>query len=119
MHADQVDAVALLEVGLRFARHHRGEMEDHVGTILDQLAARILARDVERVGVDFSAEACGLRRRHDVDQREPVDRLAVQAAVGDEALGQLAPDHAGRAGDEDVHVSSLLFSSLPGRRAAA
>jgi hypothetical protein len=112
VHADQVDAVALLEVGLGLARYHRGEVEDRVGAVLDQLAAGVLARNVERIGVDFSAEAGGLRRCHHVDQREPVDRLAVQTAVGDEALGQLAPDHAGRAGDEDVH-DSLLLSLLP------
>src|SRR6185295_16766403 len=42
-------------------------------------------------------------RRHHVEQRERIDRLPVERAVLDEALGQLAADHAGRAGDQDAH----------------
>ena len=55
-------------------------------------------------------EARGPRRRDDVDQRQLFDRLAVQRAVDDQPLDQLAADHAGRAGDENVHVA---FPSRP------
>ena len=101
---DQVDAVALLEIGLGLAGDHRGEMEDHIRTTGHQLAARILARDVIRIGVGRAAEPRRHLRRHHVDQGELVDRLAVQPAVRHETLGELAPDHAGGAGDENVHV---------------
>ena len=87
-------------------------MKDRVRPVGNQLAARVLARDIERIGVDLAGEACRLRGRHDVDQRELVDRLAIQAAIGNQTLGQLAPDHAGRAGDEDVHDLSPAPDTL-------
>src|ERR1051325_1709031 len=90
-------------------------MEDHVRSAGDKLAARILARNVEGVGIDLAGEAGWRLRRHDIDQRELVDRLAVEPARDGEPLGELAPDHAGRAGDENVHwCSSPELSS--GRR---
>ena len=53
-------------------------------------------------------EAGGPRRRDDIHQRELFDRLAVQRAVDDQPLDQLAADHAGRAGDENVHCPRVI-----------
>src|SRR5690349_2466760 len=78
-------------------------MEDHIRTAFHELAARVLARDVERVSINLAGEARRSIRRNNVDQREPVDRLAIEAALGDEPIRELAPDHAGRPGDENVH----------------
>src|SRR3954470_16569527 len=78
-------------------------MEDDIRTVGHQLAARILARNVERVGVDLAEKTRGRLRRHDVDQRELVDRLAVEPALVNDPRGQLAADHARRAGNENVH----------------
>src|SRR3954470_7669736 len=111
MKADQIDAVAFLEIGLGLARHYRGEMEDRVRSVLDQLAARVLGRNIECVGVDLAGETRRRVRLNDVDQSQLVDRLAVQSAVADKPLGQLASDHAGRASDENVHA--LLPNSSP------
>ena len=55
-------------------------------------------------------EAGGPRRRDDVHQRQLFDRLAVQRAVDDQPLDQLAADHAGRAGDENVHSFPAPYS---------
>src|SRR6476661_8298469 len=105
----QIDAVAFLEIGLGFARDVRGEMEDHVGATGHQPAARILVRNIERVRVDLAGKCRGMIWRDDIDQRELVYRLAVEPSVADEPCRQLAPDHAGRAGDENVHEKSLLL----------
>ena len=67
------------------------------------------ARSAVRI-FTWSGEARGPRRRDDVDQRQLVDRLAVQRAVDDQPLGELAADHAGRAGDENVHCVSRAYS---------
>ena len=45
--------------------------------------------------------------RDDVVQRELGDLALADPAVRQEPLGELAADHAGRAGDEDVHRQSL------------
>src|SRR2546423_7711681 len=102
--SDEIDAVALLEIGLGFAGHDRGEMKDRIRTTADQPAARILARYIERVSVDLAGKSRRRFRRHHIDQGELVDRLAVQPAVRGEPLGQLAPDHARRPGNENVHA---------------
>src|SRR3954471_4391111 len=99
----EIDAVAFLEIGLSFARDDRREMENHVRLTGHQPEAGILARNVERVRVDLAGKSRRMVRRHHIDQRELVDGLAVKASVADEAPGELASDHAGRAGDENVH----------------
>src|SRR3954454_4344041 len=115
MEGDEVDAVALLEIGLCFAGDDRRKMEDDIRTVGHQLAARILARNVERVGVDLAEKTRGRLRRHDVNQRELVDRLAVEPALVNDPRRQLAPDHARRAGNENVHCAPLPNLSCPGR----
>jgi len=54
-------------------------------------------------GLDFAGEFLRLWRRADVDEREPLDQLAVERAVLDETRGQLAAVHPRRAGDQNVH----------------
>ena len=73
--------------------------------------ARAALPGVERSAATMSvlpAKLVGLVRRHDVEQRQLVDLLAVEPAVPGEPLGQLAADHAGGAGDEDMHVVCSL-----------
>src|SRR3954452_14175003 len=94
-------------------------MEDDIRTVGHHLAARILARNVERVGVDLAEKTRGRLRRHDVNQRELVDRLAVEPALVNDPRGQLAPDHARRAGNENVHWRSLSRVFLHGERYTA
>jgi len=50
--------------------------------------------------------ACRRGRSDHVEKGELVDRLAVESARADEPLRELAADHAGGAGDENVHVRS-------------
>ncbi len=52
-------------------------------------------------GFDFAGEFFRRCGGDDVDQRELLDRLAVERAVADEARRELAPDHAGGAGDRE------------------
>ena len=83
-------------------------MEDHVRPVGDRLGGRARRRkDRPRAPRSCAGKARRLTRRHDVEKRELVDRLAVERFVGDQPLGQLAADHAGRAGDEDVHAVLL------------
>ena len=64
------------------------------------------ARSPARV-FTWSEKPAGRVARDDIHQRQLFDRLAVQRAVDDQPLDQLAADHAGRAGDENVHARSL------------
>ena len=64
--AVEVDAVALLEVGLRLARDDRGEVEDDVGPVGDERSAAPGRRQVDRLGRDRerrAARAWPARRR--------------------------------------------------------
>ena len=104
LHALEIDAIALLEIELGFARHHAGEMEDHVRPRGEQLRGDARRRQIVGARIDLARKPGRLLRRDHVGQRELVDGLAVQAAVLGQPLGQLAADHARRAGDENVHV---------------
>jgi len=93
--AVEVDAVALVEVGLGLAGNDGGEVKDEIGPRRHQLFR--LARRGEVRGHRFYAEgrASRYRARDHVVQRQLSQRLALQL------LGQLAADHAGRADDQD------------------
>src|SRR5262245_31489962 len=101
MRALEVDAVALVEVGLGLAGDDSGEVEDGAGTGGDQLLG--LARR-GKVG-DDAARAGG----DDVVQ----DQFVLTA----EPLAQLAADHARRAGDERLHQfgSQMRHQGTSGR----
>ena len=96
---------AFLEIELRLAGHHRGEMEDHVGPADDGSTRRRGIGDIGGAALDTAGETLRLLRHADVDQRELVDRLAVERARSDQARHELAPDHSGGAGDQNVHGS--------------
>ena len=102
---------AFLEIELRLAGHHRGEMEDHVGPAGDSGTRRRGIGDIGGAGLDAAGKTLRLLRRADVDQRELVDRLAVERAGSDQPRHELAPDHSGGAGDENVH--GLPAARLP------
>ena len=113
--AVEVDVVALVEIELGFAGNDAGQMEDHVRPVARWPARPRPASARSRGDRSTLPEKPAGRRRHDdVEQCQPVDRLAVEPAVDGKPFGQLAADHAGRAGDEDVHV----VCSLPGQLAA-
>ena len=88
MRPVEVDAIALLEVSLRFARDHGREVEDDVGSAGDQ------PRRDARLG-EIRDQHGG--RFNDIDQIDLADTIA------GESLRKLAPDHARRASDEDPH----------------
>ena len=100
---------AFLEIELRLAGHHRGEMEDHVGPADDGSTRRRGIGDIGGAALDTAGETLRLLRRAYVDQREFVDRIAVERAGSDQARHELAPDHSGGASDQNVH-------GLPGRQ---
>ena len=54
-------------------------------------------------------------RRDDVVQRELGDLALADPRIGEEPLGDFAADHAGRAGDENMHRQSLCNASLVAR----
>ena len=74
--AVEIDVVALLEIGFRFARHHAGEMEDHVRPACDRLRRGARGGQVAGCKLDGAGEAGGFFRRDHVDQRQPVDWFA-------------------------------------------
>src|SRR5258708_15757951 len=114
--AVEIDVDAFLEMELRLAGHHCGEREDQVGPPGDRGARRRGIGDIGGAGRDAAGKALRLLRSTDVDQRELVDRLAVERAGGNEARHELAPDHSGGAGDENVHglpAASLPYSAIP------
>src|SRR5690349_2514240 len=110
-HALEVHPIALVEIDLGLAGDDAGEMEDRVGPGRDELFGLARRREIAGHDVDRGQRLAPrgwrrLRPAHHVVQRELVDRDAVERAVGDEARGELAPDHARRAGDEDMHAVS-------------
>ncbi len=107
--AVEIDAVALLEIGFRLARYHAGEMEDHIRPLRDRLFRCARRGEIGGPGLHVIGKAGGPRRRDNVDQCQFVDRLVAERPVDDQPLGQLAADHAGRAGDEDMHSGLRRF----------
>ena len=101
--AVEIDAIALLEIGFRLARYHAGEMKDHVRLLRHRFFRSARRGEIGGPGLDVIGKAGRPCRRDDVDQRQFFDRLVAERAVDDEPLGQLAADHAGRAGDKDMH----------------
>ena len=79
-------------------------MEDDIGARADELFGRAGRCEIRGHDLDRAGEYRLSRREH-VGEREPLDRLSVERA-GDEPLRQLAADHSGRPGDEDVHVGA-------------
>jgi len=86
------------------ARHHAGEVEDDVGPFRHGLRGDARLVEIGGAGLDVIGEAGRPRRRDHVDQGELLDRFAAERAVGHQPFGQLAADHAGGAGDENVHA---------------
>ena len=52
-----VDAVALLEIGLRLTRNHRGEVENDVGSTGNQIPRHRRVRQIGGKGLDTEARA--------------------------------------------------------------
>src|SRR5262245_23003850 len=104
--AVEIDAIALVEIEFCFAGDDAGEMEDRIGPRVER--SRRLARlgQVGRHDFRLSCEIQNRDRWNDVEQRDLVDPLAVELSIPGQPLRQLAADHAGRAGDEDMHVVS-------------
>ena len=101
----EVDADALLEIELGLSRNDRREMENNVRPPGDRRLCYCGLSDVGREGADDSRKFCRLLRSADVDERELLDRPAVELAGLNEARRQLAPDHPRGAGDQNVHLS--------------
>src|ERR1700692_851159 len=79
-------------------------MEDDVGPAGDSRTRGRGVGNIGGAGYDAAGKSLQFLRRADVDQRELVDRLAVERAGSDQARHKLAPDHSGGAGDENVHL---------------
>src|SRR5205085_9499920 len=92
-----------------FAGDDSREMEDHVGTLGDQLFGKSRHREIASDGLDRKAGIVRLHRRHHVLQRHFGDVLVAEPAVAQQPFDQLAPDHAGRAENEHVQEKLLRF----------
>ena len=114
--AVEIDVDAFFEIELRLAGHHRGEMEDHVGPAGDGGTRCRGVGNIGGAGRDAAGKSLRFLRRADVDQRELFDRLAVERAGSNQTRHELAPDHSGGAGDENVHglpAASFPYSAIP------
>src|ERR1700722_12357612 len=107
MGSPKVDGVALVEIGLRFARDHRSQEKNDVRPRRDKSRRDVGGGDVE--GVEGHREGAVRRwlRRDHIDEMRVGDRLASQFSVANQARGQLAPDHARRADNEHLHTNWL------------
>ena len=107
--AVEIDPIALVEIELGLARDHAGEVEDHIGTRRrPPCSPRPWLRGRRSTHSTSPEKPAGAAGAHDVEQGQLVDRLAIERAVAGEPPGELAADHAGGAGDEDMHVASSL-----------
>ena len=88
------------------AGHHAGEMKDDIGPAGDGGTHGRRIGNVGGGGLDFAGKSLG--------RCGATTSISVSFSIGwplsapslDEARGELAPDHAGGAGDENVHESS-------------
>jgi hypothetical protein len=103
--AVEVDAVALVEIGLGLPRHDGGEVEDHVRPLGHELLSLPGLGEVRRHRADLEPRARRRLRLDHVVQGRPRDRPPAESAVPRQPLDELASDHAGRAEDEDVHFA--------------
>src|SRR5580704_14829552 len=107
---DQARAIAVARGADRFNERTRaGEMEDHVGPAGDSRARHRGVGNIGGAGRDAAGKTLRLLRRADIDQRELIDRLAVEPAGSDHARHELAADHSGGAGDENVHSLPVML----------
>ena len=104
--AVEIDAVAFVEIRLGFARHHGGEVEDHVGPPRDHGFGLAGGGQIRGDALDFSGESRRLSRGDDIDQHQLVDGFAIERLVANEPLTELAADHPGRPDDQHLHVMS-------------
>ena len=101
--AVEIDAIALVEIGLRFARHDAGEMEDDIRPFRDRLLGDAGPGEIACAGFDVIGKTGGPRRLHDIDQRQLLDDVVAERAVDNQPIRQLAADHAGGTGDQNMH----------------
>src|ERR1700722_19748023 len=109
----EVDGVAFVEIGLRFARDHRSQQENDVGPRHDKLRRDVGGGDVEGVEGHREGRVRRWLRRDDIDEMRVGDCLASEFSVADQARGQFAPDHARRADNKHLHSNFLLIAATP------
>ena len=91
----EIDAVALVEIGLGFARDDGREVEDHVGLFRDQLVHSAAFAEIARQAFGRDVRAGGFGRRNDIDKRQSGEFFSGKRTVQDDAIGQFAADHTG------------------------
>jgi hypothetical protein len=91
-------------------------MEDHVGPAGDRRCRASRRGEIGGNGLDLAGKALGTPRRFDVEQCQRVDRLIAERLVAHQSHGQLMPDHAGGAGDENVHCLPYVIPNRANRR---
>lgn len=82
----EIDAIALLEADLGLAGHDCRQVKDHLGLCGDEIAlGDVAANRVDPHGARRDS------RRHDVNQRDRVDRLSAKHSVARQPLRSLRP----------------------------
>ena len=87
-------------------------MENHVGTMSGQFFGGARHGEMARHGVDRNA-AGGLCRRDHVLQGHAGDVAFAETTIAQQALGQLAADHAGGAQSRNLQNPLLFIVVLP------
>src|SRR5690606_35528350 len=116
--AVEINAIALVEIQLSFARDNSGEMEDHVRLVGHQLIGLPWPGEVTHLDGHRKWTVAATLSLDDIVQHDAGDRSAGEAAIPRQALRQFLANHAGTADDQDFHdVAPPLRSfvvELPG-----
>ena len=101
--AVEIDPVALLEIGLRFARNDGRQMEYEIGARGDERLCRAGGGQIGGNGLDSAVMGHWFRLDH-VGQREFGNLFSANMARLDEAGGELAADHPCGSDNQNMHA---------------
>src|SRR5207237_4900195 len=116
--AVEVDAVALVEIELGFARDDRGEMKDHVRTAGDQLFCGAWDGEIARHSLDGKTGLLRLLRLDHVMHGQLGDVALAEPPVAQQPFTQFAADHAGGAQNQNVQEPTPSYWPYWPERAA-
>ena len=114
--AVEVDAVALLEIGLRLARDDGREVEDHVGAARYQTVSDPRLRQIGHDDLDPETHTRWPSRLNDVDKHHIPNLLTPDNPVPHQPLRELATKHPRRTNNQNPHSTDTRGARSPPHR---